>query len=85
MALTNYQDLKSRLLKKYSMDNGFVPLTDDTDWESDKSMSITLGSKHSDVLCCLRVDYMAFQESDAYYLSLTYYDSRFVKNHDDDL
>ena len=85
IALTNYQDLKSRLQKKYSMDNGFLPLTDDTDWESDKSMSITLGSKYSDVLCCLRVDYMASQESDAYYLSLTYYDSRFVKNHDDDL
>ncbi len=85
MVLTNYQDLKSRLLKKYSMDNGFVPLIDDTDWESDKSMSITLGSKYSDVLCCLRVDYMASQEPDAYYLSLKYYDSRFVKNHDDDL
>ena len=85
--LEKYQDLKTRLQKKYSMDNGFLPMMKDLDWQSDKTMGITFGSKHSTVLCRLSVAYMPSQEFDEpyYYLFLSYYDSRFVKNHDDDL
>ena len=84
--LEKYQDLKTRLQKKYTMDNGFLPLVEDQDWQSDKSMSITLGSAFSTVICQLKIAYMPSQEFDEpYYLILSYYDSHFVKDHDDDL
>lgn len=86
MTLEIFQDLRARLQKKYSIDDGFFAFNEDLDWESDKTIDITLGSEYSTVLCCLRVAYVPSQKFDEHYhLMLSYYDSHFVKNQDDDL
>lgn len=81
-----YYNIKKRLQAKYSLNNGYWPIVQDDDWESDKEMSVTFCDYYSDILCHLRVCYTkTIDENMPYQLILQYYDNRFVENPNDDL